>query len=250
MERREKLYEGKAKILYATDAPDKVIQYFKDDATAFNAEKRGTIANKGVMNNTISTLAFQHLESHGVRTHFIEKLSDREMLVRRLEIIPLEMVARNLVAGSLAKRMGLEEGGELSRPIIEWYYKRDDLGDPFLNEDHVLVFGLCDEETLRRIRQATAQINDLLRAFFLARDILLADFKIEFGRDAAGEVFLADEITPDGCRLWDAKTREKLDKDRFRRDLGGVEEAYREVLSRVRGVADSGPVPAGPEGED
>ena len=250
VEKREKLYEGKAKILYATDAPDKVIQYFKDDATAFNAEKRGTIADKGVMNNTISTLAFQHLESHGVRTHFIEKLSDREMLVRRLDIIPLEMVARNLVAGSLAKRMGIEEGGELSRPIIEWYYKRDDLGDPFLNEDHVLVFGLCDEETLRRIRQATAQINDLLRAFFLARDILLADFKVEFGRDAAGEIFLADEITPDGCRLWDAKTRKKLDKDRFRRDLGGVEEAYREVLSRVEGVADPGPVPAGPEGED
>lgn len=250
VERREKLYEGKAKILYATDAADKVIQYFKDDATAFNAEKRGTIADKGVMNNTISTLAFQHLESQGVRTHFIEKLSDREMLVRRLEIIPLEMVARNLVAGSLAKRMGLEEGGELSRPIIEWYYKRDDLGDPFLNEDHVLVFGLCDEETLRRIRQATAHINDLLKAFFLARDILLADFKVEFGRDAAGEIFLADEITPDGCRLWDAKTRKKLDKDRFRRDLGGVEEAYREVLSRVEGVADSGPVPAGPKGED
>ena len=250
VEKREKLYEGKAKILYATDAPDKVIQYFKDDATAFNAEKRGTIADKGVMNNTISTLAFQHLESHGVRTHFIEKLSDREMLVRRLDIIPLEMVARNLVAGSLAKRMGIEEGGELSRPIIEWYYKRDDLGDPFLNEDHVLVFGLCDEETLRWIRQATAHINDLLKAFFLARDILLADFKVEFGRDAAGEIFLADEITPDGCRLWDAKTRKKLDKDRFRRDLGGVEEAYREVLSRVEGVADPGPVPAGPKGED
>ncbi|MDP6482542.1 MAG: phosphoribosylaminoimidazolesuccinocarboxamide synthase [Nitrospinota bacterium] len=250
MERREKLYEGKAKILYATDAPDKVIQYFKDDATAFNAEKRGTIADKGVMNNTISTLAFQHLESHGVRTHFIDKLSDREMLVRRLEIIPLEMVARNIVAGSLAKRMGLEEGGELPRPIIEWYYKRDDLGDPFLNEDHVLVFGLCDEDALRRIRQSTARINELLKAFFLTRDILLVDFKVEFGRDAAGEIFLADEITPDGCRLWDAKTREKLDKDRFRRDLGGVEEAYREVLSRVRGVADSGPVPAGPEGED
>jgi phosphoribosylaminoimidazole-succinocarboxamide synthase len=146
--------------------------------------------------------------------------------------------------------MGLEEGGELPRPIIEWYYKRDDLGDPFLNEDHVLVFGLCDEDALRRIRQSTARINELLKAFFLTRDILLVDFKVEFGRDAAGEIFLADEITPDGCRLWDAKTREKLDKDRFRRDLGGVEEAYREVLSRVRGVAASGPVPPGPEGED
>ncbi|HCS16597.1 MAG TPA: phosphoribosylaminoimidazolesuccinocarboxamide synthase [Erythrobacter sp.] len=250
MARRRQIYEGKAKILYEGPEPGTLIQYFKDDATAFNAEKRGTIVDKGVMNNTISTLAFQHLESQGVRTHFIEKLSDREMLVRRLDIIPLEMVARNLVAGSLAKRMGIEEGGELSRPIIEWYYKRDDLGDPFLNEDHVLVFGLCDEETLRWIRQATAHINDLLKAFFLARDILLADFKVEFGRDAAGEIFLADEITPDGCRLWDAKTRKKLDKDRFRRDLGGVEEAYREVLSRVEGVADPGPVPAGPKGED
>ncbi|MFQ5912642.1 MAG: phosphoribosylaminoimidazolesuccinocarboxamide synthase [Nitrospinota bacterium] len=237
MKRLEKLYEGKAKILYATDDPDRLILYFKDEATAFNAAKRGLITEKGVMNNAISTFVFQYLESRGVKTHFIEKLSDREMLVRRLTMIPLEMVARNILAGSLSKRMGLEEGKDLPTPVIEWYYKRDDLGDPILNEDHVLVFGLCDEETLRQIRRTTARINELLREFFLAQDILLVDFKVEFGRSRDGEILLADEITPDGCRLWDSKTREKLDKDRFRRDLGGVEEAYREVLSRVQNVA-------------
>ena len=245
MKRQKKLYEGKAKILYTTDDPDRLIQYFKDDATAFNAAKRGTIAEKGIMNNAISTLAFQYLESRGVKTHFLEKISDREMVVQRLEMIPLEMVARNIVAGSLAKRMGLDEGENLPRPIVEWYYKRDDLGDPLLNEDHVFAFGLCDETTFTEIRQATFGINDLLREFFLAQDILLVDFKIEFGRNRRGDVLLADEITPDGCRLWDSKTREKLDKDRFRRDLGGVEEAYREVLSRVQNV-----VLAGTEGED
>ncbi|MBI2882092.1 MAG: phosphoribosylaminoimidazolesuccinocarboxamide synthase [Candidatus Tectomicrobia bacterium] len=240
MEKREKIYEGKAKILYATDDPDRLIQYFKDDATAFNAAKRGTIAHKGVMNNTISTLLFLYLESRGVKTHFVEKLGDREMLVRRLQMVPLEMVARNIVAGSLAKRMGLEEGGNLSRPVVEWYYKRDELGDPFLNEDHVLAFELCDEKTFRAMRETTLRINELLREFFLAQDILLVDFKVEFGRSRDGELLLGDEITPDGCRLWDRKTREKLDKDRFRRDLGGVEEAYREVLSRVEHAASGG----------
>ncbi|MFQ5692865.1 MAG: phosphoribosylaminoimidazolesuccinocarboxamide synthase [Nitrospinota bacterium] len=240
MKAREKLYEGKAKILYATDDPDVIIQYFKDDATAFNAAKRGTIAGKGVMNNAISALLFEYLAGRGVKSHFIERRSEREMLVRRVEIIPLEMVVRNVVAGSLAKRMGLEEGEDLPRPIVEWYYKRDDLGDPFLNEDHVLVFGLCDGDTLREMRETTLRINELLREFFLARDILLVDFKVEFGRARTGELLLADEITPDGCRLWDRATRQKLDKDRFRRDLGGVEEAYREVLSRVRRAAPSG----------
>jgi phosphoribosylaminoimidazole-succinocarboxamide synthase len=240
MKRLEPLYEGKAKILYTTEDPDKLIQYFKDDATAFNALKKGTIVDKGVMNNTISTLTFQYLESRGVKTHFLEKLSDREMLVQRVEIIPLEMVARNIVAGSLAKRMGLEEGGDLRRPIVEYYYKRDDLGDPFLSKEHVLVFGLCEEGVLDAMVEATLRINDLLKEFFLAQNILLVDFKVEFGRNREGEILLADEITPDGCRLWDSQTREKMDKDRFRRDLGGVEEAYQEVLSRVQKAALAG----------
>ncbi len=240
MERREKLYEGKAKILYATEDPTRVIQYFKDDATAFNAEKKGTIIDKGVMNNTISTLAFQYLESCGVATHFVENLSDREMLVQRLNIVPLEMVARNIVAGSLAKRMGLEEGGELPSPVIEWYYKRDDLGDPLLNEDHVVIFGLSDVSTLHTLRETTLRVNGLLKEFFLAQEILLVDFKVEYGRNREGEILLADEITPDGCRFWDRKTREKMDKDRFRRDLGGVEEAYREVMTRIQGASSAG----------
>ncbi len=240
MKRLEPLYEGKAKILYTTEDPDKLIQYFKDDATAFNAAKKGTIVDKGVMNNTISTLAFQYLESRGVKTHFLEKLSDREMLVQRVKIIPLEMVARNIVAGSLAKRMGLEEGGDLRRPIVEYYYKRDDLGDPFLGKEHVLVFGLCEESVLDAMVETTLHINDLLKEFFLAQNILLVDFKVEFGRNRQGDILLADEITPDGCRLWDSQTREKMDKDRFRRDLGGVEEAYQEVLSRVQKAALAG----------
>lgn len=233
MEKREKLYEGKAKQVWSTDDPSLVVQYFKDDATAFNAQKRGTIAAKGVVNNAISEVLFKELEANGVRTHLVRRLSDREMLVRRLSIIPVELVVRNIVAGSMAKRLGLEEGGELPYPVVELYYKDDALGDPMVNDDHVLVFGWARDEDLRHIKQAALEINRVLRKFFLDRGILLVDFKLEFGRTASGEVLLGDEICPDTCRFWDAKTREKLDKDRFRRDLGGVEEAYQEVYRRV-----------------
>lgn len=232
MEKREQLYEGKAKIVYATDDPDLLIQYFKDDATAFNALKRGTILNKGVVNNRISSTCFRLLEEHGIATHFVRQVSEREMLIKRLQIIPLEVVVRNVVAGSLAKRMGLEEGGELSGTVVEFYYKRDDLADPMLNDSHIQVFGLAREDELQFVRGAALRVNTLLREFFGQRDLILVDFKLEFGRHH-GSILLGDEITPDGCRLWDRATKKKLDKDRFRRDLGEVEEAYAEVDRRV-----------------
>ncbi len=233
MEKREKLYEGKAKQVWSTDDPALVVQYFKDDATAFNAQKRGTIASKGVVNNAISEVLFKELEANGVKTHLVRRLNDREMLVRRLSIIPVELVVRNIVAGSMAKRLGLEEGGDLPSPVVELYYKDDALGDPMINDDHVVVFGWATAEDLRHIKQEALKINQVMRKFFLERGILLVDFKLEFGRAVSGEVLLGDEICPDTCRFWDAKTREKLDKDRFRRDLGGVEEAYQEVYRRV-----------------
>ncbi len=233
MEKREKLYEGKAKQIWSTDDPDKVIQYFKDDATAFNAQKRGTIAAKGVVNNAVSERLFRELERSGVRTHLIERLSDRDMLVERLEIVPVELVVRNVVAGSLAKRLGLEEGGDIPAPVVELYYKDDALGDPMINQSHVVVFGMATAAELEAMTAAALRINDVLRRFFLERGLILVDFKLEFGRNRAGEIVLGDEICPDTCRLWDARTREKLDKDRFRRDLGGVEEAYQEVYRRV-----------------
>lgn len=234
MTRLEPFYEGKAKILYATDDPDLVIQYFKDDATAFNAQKRGTIVNKGIMNNAISCALFQALEKEGVPTHFVQKLSEREMLVRRLEIVPIEVVVRNVIAGSLAKRMGREEGGALPHPILELYYKDDALGDPMINDDHVAAFALATPVEMTEIRHRAFQVNEFLRAFFDSRGILLVDFKLEFGRHQ-GKLLLGDEITPDGCRLWDKESREKLDKDRFRRDLGNVEEAYQRILKVVTG---------------
>ena len=235
---RQKVYEGKAKILFTAEDPSQLIQYFKDEVTAFDAKKRGVIEAKGVLNNAISSLLFQHLESEGVRTHFIQKLGPREMLVRRLEMVRLEVVVRNLVAGSLSKRVGLDEGVALPRPITEWYYKRDDLGDPLLNDDHILTLGLSDEGTLKEVRGVAARANEVLRGFLEARGLILVDLKFEFGRrmgldPGGGALLLADEITPDTCRLWDRRTREKLDKDRFRRDLGGVEEAYQEVLRRL-----------------
>ncbi|MFQ5457598.1 MAG: phosphoribosylaminoimidazolesuccinocarboxamide synthase [Myxococcota bacterium] len=235
-ERREKIHEGKAKIVYATSDPGLIIQYFKDDATAFDAKKRGTIVDKGVINNRISTFLFERLEEIGVRTHFVRKLSDREMLCRRLEIVPVEVVVRNVVAGSLAKRMGLEEGETLPRPIIEHYYKRDDLGDPPLNEEHILVFNLATREELDYIRDEAFKVNGFLVKFLDQRDIRLVDFKLEFGRargEGAGQILLGDEISPDGCRFWDKATNEKLDKDRFRRDLGKLEETYQEVARRI-----------------
>ena len=232
MEKRELIYEGKAKKLYTTDDPDLLIQYFKDDATAFNAKKRGTIEEKGIINNRMSEIFFTLLEKAGVKTHFVKRLSDREMLVKRLEIIPVETVVRNIVAGSLAKRLGLEEGRDLPRPIVEYYYKSDPLDDPLIIDDHILVFGWATEQELKTIRALALQTNDVVRRFLDERGILLVDAKFEFGRHK-GEVLLGDEICPDTCRYWDKVTREKLDKDRFRRDLGNVEGAYREMMSRV-----------------
>jgi phosphoribosylaminoimidazole-succinocarboxamide synthase len=232
MEKRELIYEGKAKKLYTTDDPDLLIQYFKDDATAFNAKKRGTIEEKGILNNRMSEIFFGLVEKEGVRTHFVKRLSDREMLVKRLEIVPVETVVRNLIAGSLAKRLGLEEGRELPRPIVEYYYKNDALDDPMIIEDHIVAFGFATEAELAKIRAMALQVNDVVRRFLDARGILLVDAKFEFGRHE-GEILLGDEICPDTCRFWDKVTREKLDKDRFRRDLGNVEGAYREMMARV-----------------
>lgn len=232
MEKRELIYEGKAKQVYATDDPDLVIQYFKDDATAFNAKKRGTIVSKGILNNQMSETFFRLLESEGVRTHFVERLSDREMLVRRLQIIPVETVVRNIIAGSLAKRLALEEGKELPTPIVEYYYKSDPLDDPMINRWHITVLGWATEAELQTLTEMALKVNAILRPFLESRGVLLVDGKLEFGRHH-GQILLGDEICPDTCRFWDASTRQKLDKDRFRQDLGGVEEAYHEVHRRV-----------------
>lgn len=234
MERRARIYEGKAKILYETGDPDLLIQYFKDDATAFNAAKRGTIVGKGVMNNRISATLLAHVAEHGVPTHFVKVLSDREMLVKRLQIIKIEVVVRNIVAGSLAKRLGLPEGQALAEPVLEFFYKDDALGDPMINDYHIRMLRLASGAEMEAIVDGAFRVNELLTEYFDRRGILLVDFKLEFGRHK-GEILLGDEITPDGCRLWDKATQEKMDKDRFRRDLGGVEEAYAEVLRRVCG---------------
>ena len=234
MERRARIYEGKAKILYETDDPDLLIHYFKDDATAFNAAKRGTIVGKGVMNNRISATLLAHVAEHGVPTHFVKVLSDREMLVKRLQVIRIEVVVRNIVAGSLAKRLGLPEGQALAEPVLEFFYKDDSLGDPMINDYHIRMLRLASGPEMEAIVDGAFRVNEILTEFFDKRGILLVDFKLEFGR-SRGEVLLGDEITPDGCRLWDKATQEKLDKDRFRRDLGRVEEAYAEVLRRVCG---------------
>jgi phosphoribosylaminoimidazole-succinocarboxamide synthase len=229
---REKLYEGKAKIVYATDRPDLVIQYFKDDATAFNALKRGTIVGKGVVNNRMSATLFELLGRRGVPTHYVATLSEREMLCRRLDIIKIETIVRNVVAGSLAKRTGLEEGTDIKEPVVELYYKSDPLGDPMLNDEHVRMMKLATLLELSWMKRMARRINSVLGPHLKKRGLLLVDFKLEFGR-AGRTLYLGDEISPDTCRLWDAVTREKLDKDRFRRDLGGVEEAYQEVYRRV-----------------
>jgi phosphoribosylaminoimidazole-succinocarboxamide synthase len=228
------LYEGKAKRVYATASPDEYIVEYKDDATAFNGQKRGQISDKGVVNNRISNVLFRVLEQSGIPTHFIAELSDRETLVRAVRIIPLEVVVRNYTAGSLAKRLGVEEGLPLTQPIIEFYYKDDNLGDPLVNDDHILAFAWASPVELAKLRELALRTNDVLREFFRARNVLLVDFKLEFGRTADGSIALADEISPDTCRLWDATSLEKLDKDRFRRDLGQVEEAYQEMLRRVQ----------------
>ena len=235
VETREKLYEGKAKIVYATNRPGVVVQYFKDDATAFNALKRGTILGKGVVNNRMSAAMFERLGRAGVPTHHLGTLSDREMLCRKLDIIKIETIVRNIVAGSLAKRTGLEEGTPIKQPVVELYYKSDPLGDPMLNDDHVRMLGLATPVELAWLKRTALRINGVLRPFMRRRGLLLVDFKLEFGRSGR-KLYLGDEISPDTCRLWDQKTREKLDKDRFRRDLGGVEEAYQEVFRRLVGT--------------
>jgi phosphoribosylaminoimidazole-succinocarboxamide synthase len=228
----EMFYEGKAKKLYTTPDPDYVIAYFKDDATAFNAKKRGTIEDKGVINNRMSELFFTLLEHNGVNTHFVRRLNDRDMLCKRLDIIPVETVVRNIVAGSMARRLGREEGEELRYPIVEYYYKSDPLDDPLITADHAILFNWATKDELRQIDEMALKVNQVLSKFLDQRGILLVDFKLEFGRHH-GEILLGDEICPDTCRFWDKKTREKLDKDRFRRDLGNVEEAYQEMLRRV-----------------
>jgi phosphoribosylaminoimidazole-succinocarboxamide synthase len=234
--RRRQIYEGKAKILYEGPEPGTLIQYFKDDATAFNAEKQGTINGKGVINNRISEHVFTRLAHIGIPTHFIRRLNMREQLIRQVEIIPLEVVVRNVAAGSISKRLGIEEGEPLPHTLIEYYYKDDSLGDPMVAEEHIACFNWAGHEEMHDISSMAIRINDFLCGMFAAIDIRLVDFKLEFGRLYDGDysrVILADEISPDGCRLWDMHSGEKLDKDRFRRDLGGEEEAYREVARRL-----------------
>ena len=233
MEKLEKLYEGKAKILYKTSDPDLLIQYFKDDASAFDGKKKGTIVDKGVMNNHMSSRIFEYLEENGVKTHFVKNLNDREMLVKNLDIIPVEVVLRNVAAGSLCKRLGIEEGRVFEeQPILEFFYKSDPLGDPMINECHVDIFGWATKEEVEILKSEGLKINKLMVKFFKERKIRLVDFKVEFGRHK-GQVLLGDEISPDGCRLWDWETNEKMDKDRFRFNLGSVEEKYQEVYDLI-----------------
>ena len=232
VEARELLYEGKAMKLFATADPDRLLQFFKDDATAFNAKKRGTIVDKGILNNAISEVFFRLLDEAGVPTHFVRRLDDRRMLVKRLEIVPIEMVVRNIIAGGLAKRLGLEEGRVLPEPIVEFFYKSDPLDDPMINEWHALVLGMATKPELDRMVELTLRVNAVLRPFLAERGITLVDMKLEFGR-YHGEILLGDEICPDTCRFWDSSSGEKMDKDRFRRDLGRVEEAYQEIARRV-----------------
>lgn len=233
MKKLEQLYEGKAKKVFKTDDANLYIVDYKDDATAFNGEKKGQIAGKGAVNNVMSNIVFQLLEQKGVPTHFVEQLSDRETVVKAVKILPLEVIMRNVSAGSFAKRYGVEEGIVFDKPTFEFSYKNDDLGDPLMCESHALALGLATEEQIATIKKYAAIVNDTLKEFFLDKGLKLIDFKIEFGL-YDGEVILADEVSPDTCRLWDVKTNEKMDKDRFRRDLGNVEETYQEVLKRVK----------------
>ena len=228
------LYEGKAKQVFTTENPDELRVYFKDDATALNGLKKGTIVNKGVLNNKISSFFFEMLGQAGIPHHFIKQLSDREMLVKKLAILPVEVVVRNIAAGSLAKRIGWEEGRKMPNPIVEMYYKDDELGDPLINNFHIAALGLATPEQVQQLESMALKINELLTAYLKTKNIELIDFKLEFGTHK-GQVLLGDEISPDTCRLWDTVTSEKLDKDRFRRDLGNVEDAYKEVLKRLTG---------------
>lgn len=233
MQKLEQLYEGKAKKVFKTDDENLYIIEYKDDATAGNGAKKGTIAGKGVINNKMTGMIYDMLAAHGIKTHLVEILSDNEQLVKAVTIFPLEVIVRNTAAGSISKRVGIPEGTVLSEPIFEFSYKNDDYDDPLINDDYAVVMGLATRDEIAYIRQTTLKINEILKDFFAKRDVNLIDFKIEFGKTADGEILLADEISPDTCRFWDAKTGEKLDKDRFRRDMGGIEEAYREMLRRV-----------------
>lgn len=227
------LYEGKAKQIYSTENENEYIVYYKDDATAFNGEKKAEISSKGILNNKISTIIFEMLHKGQITTHFIKNLSEREMLVKKVEILPLEVIVRNITAGSFCKRVGIEEGIVLEEPIFELCYKNDEYGDPMLNDDHAVAMKLATREEIDFIRKETLKINEVMKDFFLKMNLKLVDFKLEFGKDSEGNIILADEISPDTCRLWDVDTNEKLDKDRFRRDLGDLVQGYEEVLARM-----------------
>ena len=233
MQKLEQMYEGKAKKVFATDDPKLLIVEYKDDATAFNGVKRGTIQGKGVINNRMSNRLMARLEREGIPTHLVEELSERETLVKAVKIVPLEVIVRNIAAGSFSQRYGTPEGTVFAKPTVEFSYKNDELGDPLLNTDHALALGLATEEEIDTIRRYALKINEILRALWLDCGVTLVDFKLEFGRLSDGTIVLADEISPDTCRLWDTETGKKLDKDRFRRDLGGVEDAYAEIMGRL-----------------
>jgi len=235
MEKKEMLYEGKAKQVFATDDPEVLLVHYKDDATAFNGLKKGTITGKGAINNRVTNFMMQLLEKEGVPTHFVEELSDRETLVKKVQIVPLEVIIRNISAGSFAKHYGVEEGIVFDEPTIEFSYKNDELGDPLINEYHALALKLATKEEIETIKKLAFKTNEVMKAFFKARKVDLVDFKLEFGRLSDNTIVLADEISPDTCRFWDSDSHEKLDKDRFRRDLGNVEDAYEEMLKRIIG---------------
>ena len=234
-EKKEQLYEGKAKKVFATEDPNFVIVSYKDDATAFNGAKKGTIVGKGVVNNRMSNFLMEKLEKEGIPTHYVKELSERETLVKRVSIVPLEVIVRNIAAGSLAKRLGLAEGTPMKRTVLEYCYKCDALDDPMVNEYHILAMEYCTEAELKTIADMALKINAFLVKYFASINVELVDFKLEFGKTVDGQIVLADEISPDTCRFWDATTHEKLDKDRFRRDMGGVEDAYKEMMKRVLG---------------
>lgn len=235
-QKKEMLYEGKAKQIYATENPEEVIVYFKDDATAFNAQKKGTVKLKGEMNNAITTLIYEYLQTKGINTHFIRKLNDREQLVKKVDIIPLEVVVRNYSAGSMAQRLGVEEGIKSPVTIFDICYKKDELGDPLINDYHAVFLGAATFEELKEMYALAGEVNEALKELFDRMNIILVDFKIELGKTADGKIVLADEISPDTCRLWDKDTLKKLDKDRFRRDLGDVTEAYVEIFERLKNI--------------
>lgn len=232
--KKEMIYEGKAKKVYSTDNPEEVIIYYKDDATAFNGVKKAKITKKGILNNQITEILFLKLEQEGIPTHFIQRIDERQQLCRKVEIIPIEVIVRNIIAGSMAKRLQVKEGTAPKNTIYDLCYKNDELGDPLINDHHAVALDLCSYEELKTIYSYTRKINDVLKSFFLEHGIKLVDFKIEFGRTKDGSIILADEISPDTCRLWDNLTNDKLDKDRFRRDLGNIIEAYMDIFTRIQ----------------